>query len=150
MERRKFLKLGFLAAVVASAPSILSALDFRKEKPAVWSAHKMDEAIKAMFGSNNTIEQGVKLKVPEIASNSGVVPVDFKISVPVKTIAVFQDQNPESIVCAYNVGEYDIPEYSIRIRMKQSGTIKVVALGTDGKLYSAAKSLEVALGCSWM
>jgi hypothetical protein len=30
--------------------------------------------------------------------------------------------------------------------MAKSGTIKIVVLGTDGKLYSATKSLEVALG----
>ena len=146
MKRRNFLSLGALALAGASLPSTLSAVDFRAEKPKTWEAHTIDNAVQAMFGSSKTIEKNVKIKIPKVAANGGAVPVDFSTKIPAKTIAVFQDSNPEAAVCAYTVGKHDITEYSIKIKMAKSGTIKIVVLGTDGKLYSATKSLEVALG----
>jgi sulfur-oxidizing protein SoxY len=42
--------------------------------------------------------------------------------------------------------KYSINKYSIKIKMGKSGTITVVAEGTDGKLYAAKVTLVVALG----
>jgi len=155
MERRKFLSLTLGALALAVVPASVKAEDFRKSKPAVWSAHKMDDAIQAMFGTTTTIEKGVKLKAANVsfdagnmatAANGGAIPVDFSTKIPAKTIAVFQDANPESAVCAYSIGKYDVTDYSIKIKMGNPGSIKVVVLGTDGKLYSATQKLNVAKG----
>jgi sulfur-oxidizing protein SoxY len=155
MERREFLNLTFGALALAVVPASVRAEDFRKSKPTVWTAHKMDDAIKAMFGTTTTIEKGVKLSAANVsfdsgkmatAANGGAIPVDFSTKIPAKTIAVFQDANPESAVCAYSIGKYDVTTYSIKIKMGNPGTIKVVVEGKDGKLYSATQKLNVAKG----
>ncbi len=155
MERRKFLSLTLGALALAVVPASVRAEDFRKSKPTVWTAHKMDDAIKAMFGTTTTIEKGVKLKAANVAfdsgsmataANGGAIPIDFSTKIPAKTIAVFQDSNPESAVCAYSIGKYDVTEYSIKIKMGNPGTVKVIVEGLDGKLYSATQKLNVAKG----
>lgn len=133
-------------SAIAVIPSAAFARDFRTEKPDAWTAHKVDEAIKALYGSSSFIESGVKVTAPKVASNGGAIPVGYSADIPVKSIAVFQDANPESAVVVNEVGKYGVADYDIKIKMAKSGTITVVAEGQDGKLYGARLSLEVALG----
>jgi len=155
MERRKFLNVTLGALALAVVPASVKAEDFRKSKPAVWSAHTVDDAIKALYGSTTLIEEGVKLKAAgesfdsgkkAVASSGGAIPVDFGTKIPAKTIAVFQDANPEAAVCVVSVNKYSVNEYSIKIKMGKPGTITVVVEGEDGKLYAAKQTLDVALG----
>jgi len=146
MERRKFLSMTLGALALATVPASVKAEDYRKSKPAVWSAHTVNDAIKAMYGSDALVMEGVKVKAPKVASNGGAIPVDFSTSKDITSIAVFQDANPEAAVCAYTVTKYSINKYSIKIKMAKSGSITIVAQGKDGKLYAAKQSLDVALG----
>lgn len=146
MERRKFLGFGIFAAAAAFVPGTLSAVDYRKTKPDVWTSHTMEDAIAKMYGTNVTIEQGVTLTAPDVAANGGAVPVSFSSDIAAKSVAVFQSSNPEAAVCAMTLNEFSVIDYEIKIKLKQSGTIIVVVEGKDGKLYSAKKSLNVALG----
>jgi sulfur-oxidizing protein SoxY len=146
MERRKFLGLTLGAAALSVLPSSMLAEDFRKSKPAVWEAKKVDDAIKEMYGTNKLNMSGVKLKAPDVAANGGAIPVDFSTKIPAKSVALFQDANPEAAVVVYDVTKYDLTDYSVKIKMGKSGTITIVVEGQDGKLYAAKKTLEVALG----
>lgn len=144
MERRKFLGLGLAAATVL--PVALSATDWRKDKPDLWTAHKVDPAIEALYGKITPEEKGVSVKAPKVASNGGAIPVAIKSDIPAKTVAIFQDANPEATVAVFTLSEGDIIDYSIKIKMKGNGTITAIVEGTDGKFYSGKQSLEVALG----
>jgi sulfur-oxidizing protein SoxY len=146
MERRKFLSLTLGALALAVVPASVRAEDYRKLKPTVWTAHTVEDGIKNLYGTTTTIEKGVKLKAPKVASNGGAIPVDFSTEIPAKSIAVFQDANPESAVAVYSVTKYSVNNYSIKIKMGKPGAITVVVEGLDGKLYSAKQSLDVALG----
>lgn len=146
MERRKFLGLGVFAAAAAFAPATLSAEDYRKTKPGAWTAHTVEDAIAKLYGTSTMIEQGVTVTTPDVAANGGAVPVDFSSDIAAKSVAVFQDANPESAVCVFTLTENSVIDFSIKIKMKQSGTITVVVEGRDGKLYSGKKTLSVALG----
>jgi len=155
MDRRNFLSMTLGALALAVVPASVRAEDYRKLKPTVWSAHTVDDALTAMYGSTTLIESGVKLKAAgenhdsgkkAVASSGGAIPVDFSTTIPAKTIAVYQDANPESAVCVYSIGKYDVTTYSIKIKMGKPGTITVVVEGQDGKLYAAKQTLDVALG----
>jgi len=146
MQRRKFLSLSGLAAFAAMAPARLSAEDYRTTKPDVWTSHTVDDSIKKLYGSNRYIKEGVKLTAPDVAANGGAIPVDISSNIPTKSVAVFQDANPESAVAVFTVHEGGIVNYSIKMKMKASGTITVILESLDGKLYTATKTLEVALG----
>ncbi|RUM63558.1 MAG: thiosulfate oxidation carrier protein SoxY [Sulfurimonas sp.] len=146
MERRNFLNVTLGALALAVIPASVKAEDYRTTKPAVWSAHTVDDAIQAMYGSTTLIEKGVSLRAPDVASNGGAIPVDFSTDLDIKSIALYQDANPEAAVCVYTTNKYSINNYSVKIKMGKSGTITIVAEGNDGKLYAAKKTLEVALG----
>jgi len=145
MQRRKFLGLG-LMAFVASLPGSLSALDFRKEKPDAWTAKTQDDAIKKLYGDIKPVDGGIELTVPKIANNGGVIKVAFKTDLPAKTVAVFQNVNPESLVAVYDIPESAVVDYELRIKMKKSGAVTVIVETKDGKFHKVSKSLEVALG----
>ena len=146
MERRKFLGLGLGVAAAAMIPASLSATDFRATKPKAWTAKKIDVAIGEIFGTaNTTVSKKIKLKAPDIAENGAVIPVTVSTKMNAKTIAVFQDANPESTVAVFDVPKNGLPEYSFRIKMKKTGTVTVVA-DVDGKLYSNSKVVKVTIG----
>ena len=55
MNRRNFLTLGLGVIAVAAIPGKLSAIDFRETKPKAWTATKVDEAIKEIFGTSANV-----------------------------------------------------------------------------------------------
>ncbi len=146
MERRKFLSFTAGAFVFAVMPRNLKADDYRKLKPNVWTAKKVDEAIKNLYGTSEMIEKGVQIKAAKVASSGAKVKLKFSTTIPSKTVALFQDTNPESAVAVFTVNKYDLMEYQVNIKMGKSGTVTVVAEGLDGKLYVARHTMEVAAG----
>jgi len=145
MNRREFLGLGL--AVVTLAPVAVRAVDFRKEKPDAWTAKTVDDAIKALYGDIKPEESDkITLKTPKVASNGGAIPVTVKSDIDAKSVAMFQDANPESTVIVWTVPDVGIVDYSTKIKMKSSGKVTVVVEGKDGKFYKKTNSLEVALG----
>ncbi len=147
MNRRNFLSFAGSALALSAIPMNLSAQDYRKTKPTVWTAHNIDDATKAMYGLKTPIQSDkIKISVPNINSSGGAVPVKFETSLPAKTIALFQDANPESAVAVYDVNIYDLKKYEVKIKMGTSGTIMVLVEATDGKIYMAKATTEVAAG----
>ena len=147
MNRRNFLSFAGSALALSVIPINLSAEDYRKSKPSVWTAHNIDDATKAMYGLKTPIlSDKVKISVPKINSSGGAVPVKFETSLDAKTIALFQDANPESAVAVFDVNIYDLKKYEVKIKMGTSGTIMVLVEATDGKIYMAKASTEVAAG----
>ncbi len=145
MNRRKF--LGLSLAAVALAPATLSAVDFRKEKPDAWTAHSVEDAIKALYGDvKPEASDKITVKTPKVASNGGAVPVTIRSDIEAKTVTLLQDVNPESTVATWTVPEGGVVDYSVKIKMKGSGKVTVVIEGKDGKFYTASNELEVALG----
>ena len=134
-----------LVAVAAMTVS-LSATDYRAEKPDAWTAHTVPTAIKALYGEITPVEGEIKLKAPKVASNGGSIPVSVKTDIPAKSVAIFQDANPEATVAVFTVPEGGVVDYALKIKMKKSGTITAIVEGKDGKFYSSKFTLEVALG----
>ncbi len=135
-----------LVAIAAMTVS-LSATDYRAEKPAAWTAKTVPTAIEALYGKITPTESAnIKLKAPKVASNGGAIPVSVKTDIPAKSIAIFQDVNPEATVVVFDVPEGAEANFSLKIKMKKSGTITTVVEGKDGKFYTTKLSLEVALG----
>lgn len=149
MQRRKFLSLSGLAAVAAMVPAAVNAEDFRKTKPTIWTAHTVDDAITAMYGTAKATESGVTVTMPDVAANGGAVPINVTSSIDAKSVAIFQDANPEAAVAAFTIHDSSNIDFDLKIKLKSDGTpINVTAIvqGKDGKLYVGKKTLTVALG----
>ena len=145
MNRRSFLSLGLGAVAIAAIPGKLSAIDFRETLPKAWSATKVDEAIKEIFGSSTLTEGSINLSAPDIAENGAVIPVSFDTELKATKVAVFQDANPESAVAVFTIPENAVIDYAIRIKLAKTGTVTVIA-EADGKLYSVSKLVKVTIG----
>ena len=145
LNRRNFLGLGLGAIAVVAIPSSLSAEDFRASKPKAWTATKVDDAVKEIFGTTTTTQGGITLTAPDIAENGAVIPISFKTDLKASKIAVFQDANPESAVAVFNVNENTVIDFAIRIKMQKTGTVTVVA-EENGKLYAVSKLVKVTIG----
>ena len=145
MNRRNFLGLGLGVAAATLVPSSLSAIDFRATKPKAFSAKKVDEAIKALFGKSATKSGEVKVKGPDIAENGAVVPIQVTSKLAGKTVAVFQDANPEATVAVFTVPANGIIDYKLRIKMSKTGAVSAV-VEADGKLHMASKTIKVTAG----
>ena len=147
MNRRNFLNFAGSLIAISVIPMNLKAEDYRKLKPKVWEAHTIDDATKALYGVKDVIETDkIKISVPKINSSGASVPVKFETSLDAKTIALFQDANPESAVAVYTMTKYDLKKYEAKIKMGESGTVMVLVEGTDGKIYMAKTKTEVAAG----
>lgn len=146
MQRRTFLSMAAGALALAAVPASVRAEDFRKSKPTAWTAKTPDDVLKALYGTSTTVAKGVTLVAPDVASNGGAVPVTVTSDIDAKTVTIMQNVNPESCIIVYDLNEHSIIDFSIKIKMKASGTITAIVEGKDGKLYSGAKTLDVALG----
>ena len=147
MNRRNFLSFAGSALALSVIPMNLNAEDYRKMKPSVWTAHNIDDATKALYGMKTPIESDqIKIKVPKINSSGATVPVKFSTTIDAKTVALFQDANPESAVAVFDVNIYDMKNYEVKIKMEKDGVIMVLVEGTDGKIYMAKAATQVAAG----
>ena len=133
INRRNFLSLGLGVLAVAAIPGKLSAIDFRETKPKAWTATKVDEAIKEIFGTSTTTAGSITLTAPDIAENGAVIPVSFDSALKASKVAVF------------NVNENTVIDFAIRIKMQKTGTVTVVA-EENGKLYAVSKLVKVTIG----
>jgi len=98
-----------------------------------------------LFGTSKTTVANVKLKAPDIAENGAVVPLQISSKLAGKTVAVFQDANPESLVAVFTVPDNGIIDYKLRIKLAKTGTVTVVV--QDGTtLFSASKMVKVTAG----
>ncbi|MBE0496141.1 MAG: thiosulfate oxidation carrier protein SoxY [Campylobacterales bacterium] len=147
MNRRNFLSFAGGLVALSVVPINLSAEDYRKLKPTVWEATTIDDATQALYGVKEVIASDlIKITVPRINSSGATVPVDFETSIDAKTIALFQDANPESAVAVYEVSPYDEKKYAVKIKMAKDGLIMVLVEGRDGKIYMAKAGTRVAAG----
>lgn len=149
MNRRKFLGLGLgLGAVAMMLPTTLSAVNFRETKTGAFEgpkSHTVDDAMKELYGTSKTTVGKVKLKAPDIAENGAVVPLHISSKLAGKTVSVFQDANPESLVAVFTVPDNGIIDYKMRIKLAKTGTVTVVV--QDGStLFSASKMVKVTAG----
>jgi sulfur-oxidizing protein SoxY len=147
MNRRNFLSFAGSLLALSAIPMNLNAKDYRKLKPSVWTAHNIDDATKALYGMKTPIESDqIKIDVPKINSSGATVPVKFSTTLDAKTVALFQDANPESAVAVFESNIYDLKKYEVKIKMEKDGEIMVLVEGTDGKIYMAKAKTQVAAG----
>jgi sulfur-oxidizing protein SoxY len=147
MNRRNFLSFAGSLLALSAIPMNLNAKDYRKLKPSVWTAHNIDDATKALYGMKTPIQSDqIKIDVPKINSSGATVPVKFSTTIDAKTVALFQDANPESAVAVFESNIYDLKKYEVKIKMEKDGEIMVLVEGTDGKIYMAKAKTQVAAG----
>lgn len=135
-----------LLAIANVAPAF--ADDEMAERSARWQ-----DVATSVFGER-AIEDGssmMKLSVPERALNAAVVPITLELTSdrPIVAVSVLVDNNPSPLVGTFRLG----PAFAqrllkMRVRVNEFTDVHAVAETEDGKLYTVARFVKAAGGCS--
>ena len=135
--------------VLAAGAGLASALVVR---PAAATPAEMDAAIRAFAGEAEIRSGKVKLEVPLLVENGNSVALTVTVDSPmtanefVKTIAVFNEKNPQPNVVNFHLGpRAGRASVSTRIRVADSQKLVAVAELSDGTFWSANAEVIVTL-----
>jgi len=94
----------------------------------------------------------VQIDIAELVENGNVVPIGVRVESPmtpanhVKTIAVFNEKNPQRDVARFTLGpRYGKAEVFTRIRLATSQQLVAVAQLSDGSFWSGSFDVIVTL-----
>lgn len=141
-----FSRRSFLLSLLAF--SSLHAVNYHKSKPDAWSKSKLNDAAMALYGQKkfSTIQKSsdVELIVPgHIVRDQENIPIGIKSDIKAKSVAIFQDANPKSLVAVFQIHNEDPIDFELNIRMEFKGTLFAVVEGIDGKLYYTRAFIDV-------
>ncbi len=138
--------LGALSALVLAGvlkPTAVYAAEWNK---AAFEAKDTAGALKGMGAAASADSKDLVLKVPDIAENGAVVPVDVLSNIPNTTsIAILVEKNPQPLCAQFDFANGALPEVAARLKMGQTSLVKAVAKA-DGKFYTAQKEVKVTVG----
>jgi sulfur-oxidizing protein SoxY len=140
---------GGLGAVSALAmagllkPTAAYAADWNK---AAFEAKDVAGALKGIGAGSAGENKDLTLKVPDIAENGAVVPVDVVCTIPnTSSISILVEKNPQPLCAQFNLANGALGEVSARLKMGQTSLVKAVAKAGD-KFYVAQKEVKVTVG----
>ena len=104
-------------------------------------------ALESLYGSK-VLEKtsNIKIQAPDVAENGASVPITVSTSIKeVETLSIFIENNPLPLIASYNLKQYAIPNFSVRVKIAKSSPIHVV-VKSQGKLLSSSKKIHVSVG----
>ena len=121
-------------------------------QPASAATDELAAAVAAFAGGAKISTGRVKLDVAELVDNGNVVPITVTVDSPmtgeshVKSIAVFNEKNPQRDVAKFTLGpRYGKPSVSTRIRLATTQKLVAVAQLSDGSYWSHTADVIVTL-----
>lgn len=145
---RRFFLTRVLAASTAVAVGFLKPLQALAAEwnKVAFDAKTLPEALKGAGLQAATESKEIVIRAPDIAENSAVVPVEVTCKIPgAQSISIFADKNPQPLIAQFNLAEGVEPYISTRIKMGDTGNIRVV-VQAGGKNYVATKEVKVTIG----
>ncbi len=150
LPRRVFLHqlTGCAALVAAAAGGLLRtasawAADWNAQ---AFTAKNLQDALARAGYANPVDSTDIVLKVPEIAEDGSVVPVEATSNIPGTTsMAIFVADNPNPLIAEFSFLNGGQPFFSTRIKMAKTSTVRVAAKAGD-KVYITGKAIKVTAG----
>jgi len=105
------------------------------------------KALESLYGSK-VLEKtnNIKILAPDVAENGASVPITVSTSIKgIETLSIFIENNPLPLIASYNLRQYAIPNFSVRVKIAKSSPIHVV-VRSQGKLLSFSKKIHVSVG----
>ena len=142
--RRLFLQTGIALTALAALPRALLAAAWPEK---AFEAPAVSGALIDLFGSDQTVPSDkISLKAPEIAENGAVVPLKIKTTLDnVESISIIVEKNPRPLAATIEMLPGTLPEFSSRIKMRETSDV-MVAVKTDTGIYTTAKEVKVTIG----
>ena len=150
MNRRNFLKNSLLTAATIS--TFAGLMITPKRVVASWPKESFDitdlkQSIKSVYGHNNLeTSSKVKLKVPDIAENGAIVPVNVKTTLDnVESIMLFVENNPQPLSSGYKLTSLSEPSIGTRLKMGKTSNV-MAAVKSGDKVYTSTQEVKVTIG----
>ena len=142
--RRLFLSGGIALAALAALPRALLAAAWPEK---AFSSETANGALADLLGTDQiTPSDQISLKAPEIAENGAVVPLKIKTTLEnVRSISIVVERNPRPLAATVEILPGTLPEFSSRIKMRETSDVMVV-VKTDSGIYSTSKEIKVTIG----
>lgn len=148
--RRTFLKgivtTGMVAAAIAAGlvrPATALAAAWNKS---AFSAKTIADAMKESGYGGAAESSDILLKVPDIAEDGSIVPMEVTSNIPGTTsIAIFAEKNPNPLVADIQFSNGAVPYISLHIKMAETAVVRVAVKAGD-KVYTQGKEVKVTLG----
>ena len=142
--RRLFLRTGLALTALAALPRALFAAAWPEK---AFEAPAVSGALLDLFGTDQTVPSDqINLKAPEIAENGAVVPLKIKTTLDnVESISIIVEKNPRPLAATIEILPGTLPEFSSRIKMRETSDV-MVAVKTDTGIYTTAKEIKVTIG----
>ena len=135
--------------VLAAAAGCLAPTVVR---PAQGATGQIETAIQSAFGEAPIRPGKVKLDLPPLVENGNSVPLTVTVDHPVtpesfvKTIAIFNEKNPQPNVATFHLGpRAGVARVATRIRLADSQKLVAVAELSDGTFWSGSADVIVTL-----
>lgn len=136
---------GAMAVLLAAGllkPSRVLAAEWNRN---AFEAKTLADALKAI-GGGGTESKDVQLKVPDIAENGAVVPVEITANLPnVQNISILVDKNPFPLAASFDFAAGVMPYVRVPLKLGETSNVRVL-VKADGKTYSTAKEVKVTIG----
>ena len=109
------------------------------------------ESISKLYGQTTLDFQQLIIRVPDIAENGAVVPVEVSEIPPrngayVTEIAFYTDYIYDKPIASFRFGQDSVAYVSTRLKLAQSSNLYVVARWSDGQVSSGAKQIKITIG----
>lgn len=148
--RRTFLKgmatTGMVAAAIAAGfikPAAALAAGWNKS---AFSAKTIADAMKEAGYGGAAESSDILLKVPDIAEDGSIVPMEVTSNIPGTTsIAIFAEKNPNPLVADIQFSGGAVPYISLHIKMAETAVVRVAVKAGD-KIYTQGREVKVTLG----
>ena len=151
-DRRKVLKgaggatvLALMAAAGLVRPGSAFAQQAAWNK-AAFDTKSLNDAVKALGGSQPVESKDIQINSPDIAENGAVVPFTISSKLPkTEHIALLVEKNPSILVANFAIPDGTEPWVNTRAKMGQTSNV-IALVKADGKFYYTSKEVKVTLG----
>jgi sulfur-oxidizing protein SoxY len=150
-SRRTFLKASLAmgsVAVAAGAGLLVPGRVLAATWPdKAFAASSVQDSLTALEGTANVAAStDIKVDAPDIAENGAVVSVGVETNLAnAETISVLIPNNATPLTAVYLLGKDTDGFISLRVKMRKTSDV-IAVVKSNGKLYSAKKSVKVTLG----
>ena len=142
--KRKIIKGGLTLLALTSVPRMLLAAAWPQK---TFSSNAANEAMVTLLGTDvSTPSDRIDLKLPQIAENGAVVPVEISTTLgDVELIGIVVKNNPRPMAATFEIPVGTLPKIATRIKMGQTSEVMAVVKTSHG-IYSATKEVKVTIG----
>ncbi len=112
-----------------------------------FNADNLSQSFELLGVVNAQQTDQIELKVPQIAENGTIVPIEIFSSIPkTQNIYILVDKNPSPLTASFYFSAKTLPFLSTRIKMRESSKLIVVVKTQEHKFFSTQREVKVTIG----